>query len=104
MPTRSITEALSSQTQRVLTHRCDQGYFPGKLSSSALATAVTIRALMSIDGQRFSEEVHKSLGWLVDTQREDGSWGDTPISQGNISTTLICYSVIPDVAPYRVCR
>jgi len=100
----TITRAREAQKHFLLEQRCAEGYWQGRLSSSALATAVAIRALQSVDSQKYAETIEASLVWLKQTQLEDGSWGDTVRSKGNISTTLLCYSVIPDTDDFVTCR
>lgn len=63
------------------------GAWTGKLSPSALSTALALVALM--DDPCFEEQTRLSAAWLVTHQNKDGGWGDTPSSRSNISTTLI---------------
>ncbi len=64
------------------------GVWTGRLSSSALATALAVTALEDGDaGDR--ERTGAGVQWLVATINSDGGWGDTPQSPSNISTSLI---------------
>ncbi len=74
--------------------RNEAGFWSGKLSSSALAVAVSIVAL-KIGGDA-SDEVLINIGldWLLDHPNVDGGFGDTPESKSNVSTTLICFASI----------
>jgi squalene-hopene/tetraprenyl-beta-curcumene cyclase len=87
--------------ERLLAARGPGGHWQGRLSSSALATATAITALRLVD-TRLATTAHRSritagARWLVDTQRTDGSWGDTVISAGNLSTTLLCWAALAAV-------
>ena len=74
--------------------RNDRGYWTGYLSSSALATAVSIVAIR-LDGADGSEQkVQRGLHWLYLNVNQDGGFGDTPESESNISTSLLCYAAI----------
>jgi len=64
----------------------------GRLSSSALATATAVTALAVIDKGKYADLIAAGLGWLCRNVNEDGGWGDTEVSESNISTTLLCWS------------
>ena len=89
---------------RLLAARAPEGHWTGQLSSSALSTATAINALRLADaaaaGQpaRFSSLIRRGCDWLVATQLPDGSWGDTTVSKGNLSTTLLAWSSLAAVA------
>ena len=68
------------------------GTWTGHLSSSALSTAVAITALAVDDPVAHRELIEKGLAWLNHSRNDDGSWGDTPESPGNLSTTVLCWS------------
>ena len=76
---------------RLFAERKD-GTWEGQLSSSALSTAVGIFALAQFDQERFMLEIKSGLNWLVRNINDDGSYGDTPASPGNISTTLLTWA------------
>lgn len=89
---------IATKLQRVLNNAVDTllaelgpgGFWEGSLSASALSTAVACVAL-SQPGQTADKLlVDRGLTWLRKTILPDGSWGDTPESPGNISTTLLC--------------
>lgn len=90
-----IRAAQAAARAQLLGARCADGHWEGRLSSSALSTATAVMALelagneeldrrMIADGQR----------WLIANQNADGGWGDTILSDSNISTTLICWSAL----------
>ncbi len=68
------------------------GYWVGELSSSALAVAVSLTALYFDDPENNSSEIEKGLCWLSANVNDDGSFGDSPSSPGNVSTSLLVYA------------
>jgi hypothetical protein len=68
------------------------GFWTGRLSSSALGVAVSIAALHFYDPIENYSEIKKGLDWLCKNINADGSYGDTPESPGNISTSLLVYA------------
>jgi len=71
-----------------------EGYWTGRLSGSALATAVAIVALKTVNQRDDFPRITSGYDWLLKNINEDGSFGDTPESTGNVSTTLLCYAAI----------
>ncbi|WP_423126370.1 prenyltransferase/squalene oxidase repeat-containing protein [Gaoshiqia sp. Z1-71] len=69
-----------------------QGFWTGELSSSALGVAVAVAALHFHDAQANRDEIRKGLDWLQQNVNADGSFGDTPASPGNVSTSLLVYA------------
>lgn len=69
-----------------------EGNWEGRLSSSALAVAVSVAALYFHRREEHSEATDKGLRWLCDHMNADGSYGDTPQSPGNVSTSLLVYA------------
>jgi len=72
----------------------DQGFWSGKLSSSALATAVAIVAIKINNEKPDNDLILNGLDWIIKHQNEDGGFGDTPESASNVSTTLLSYAAI----------
>lgn len=70
------------------------GFWSGKLSSSALATAVSIVALKINGDNTDNQYVIAGLDWLINQINKDGGYGDTPESKSNVSTSLLCYASI----------
>lgn len=89
-----VSESLNQARASLLAERTNDGHWEGELSTSALSTATALVALGSVDPQRFTGEVKAAVKWLVDSQNEDGGWGDTVKSFSNISTTLLCWSAL----------
>jgi len=70
------------------------GFWTGKLSPSALSTAVALAAL-KIDGKSGNRQaIGDGLNWLFAHANPDGGFGDTPESRSNVSTSLLCYAAI----------
>lgn len=73
----------------LLAARNRDGVWEGRLSSSALATAVTIFALSQLDNDSHQIAIARGLHWLEATINDDGGWGDSPESPSNLTTTLL---------------
>jgi squalene-hopene/tetraprenyl-beta-curcumene cyclase len=90
-----LLKAYRTSLDTLLSERTSEGYWTGELSSSALATAIAVCALSSVQRSSQAENSYKSLisgglTWLADHQNSDGGWGDTAKSFSNISTTMLC--------------
>jgi squalene-hopene/tetraprenyl-beta-curcumene cyclase len=72
----------------------DTGFWRGKLSSSALATAVSIVALKLNGDNSDHLFVNNGLEWLLNHRNADGGFGDTPESKSNVSTSFLCFAAI----------
>ncbi len=70
------------------------GFWSGRLSSSALATAVSVVALKINADNSDNQYVINGLNWLLAHTNDDGGFGDTPESSSNVSTSLLCYAAI----------
>ena len=70
------------------------GFWSGRLSSSALATAVSVVALKIDADDSDNQHVKEGLNWLLTHINGDGGFGDTPQSSSNVSTSLLCYAAI----------
>lgn len=71
-----------------------EGYWEGRLSSSALGVAVAVAALHFDDAVQNAPEISKGILWLQKNINSDGSFGDTPESKGNVSTSLLVYAAL----------
>lgn len=70
------------------------GFWSGKLSSSALSTATAIVALKINDNIADEPLVRSGYNWLCSNINSDGGFGDTPGSESNVSTSLLCYAAL----------
>jgi squalene-hopene/tetraprenyl-beta-curcumene cyclase len=64
----------------------------GRLSSSAISTAVSVFALYLIDREKYAPEIEKGTQWLKATMTPEGSWGDSVESPSNMTATLLTYA------------
>jgi squalene-hopene/tetraprenyl-beta-curcumene cyclase len=69
-----------------------EGYWEGRLSSSALGVAVAVAAFYFDNPKLHTKEINSGLNWLRSNINTDGSFGDTPESPGNVSTSLLVYA------------
>ena len=89
-----LHKTLDVLTDTLLNSRAPQGHWRGLLSSSSLSTATAVFALSTVDKEKYKSLTSKGLNWLIDNQNQDGGWGDTVMSVSNISTTMLCWSVL----------
>ena len=68
------------------------GHWRGRLSSSALATALAAQAL-HLSGDD-AAAVQRCRRWLEAHANADGGWGDTPASPSNLPTTLLVHAAL----------
>jgi hypothetical protein len=83
----------------LLKEQNNEGFWEGKLSSSALSTAIAIVALKLGGKPGEAEKITNGYNWLAANVNEDGGFGDTPESQSNVSTSLICYAAVQYCQP-----
>ncbi len=88
----SIQETLSELSSLLLQKRNADGYWDGRLSSSALGVAVAVTALHFYDKDGNASSIDSGLNWLNQNINADGGFGDSPTSQSNVSTSLLCYA------------
>lgn len=87
-----LLKAQSLVVSRLLENREHNVRFTGKLSGSAVSTAVASMAL-----SLYSEDEDRlklAISWLVDNANQDGGWGDTTESPSNISAVLLARAAI----------
>ena len=85
----AVGEALD-RALAALTRGQQGDHWAGKLSSSALATAMSIAALYVVDPATHREAVESGRAWLFATQDRDGGWGDAVLDQPNVNATSLC--------------
>lgn len=86
-----MTEALSRQ---LIAKRSPGDIWRGRLSSSAISTAVAVFALYKTDPQRYDGLIRAGAAWLRSTMLPEGCWGDSPESRGNLTATLLSYAAL----------
>lgn len=80
--------------------RHGDGLWHGRLSSSAVSTAVAAFALETAVLHKNSYALEErdlvdiAVKWLADNQNRDGGWGDTPDSPSNLSATLLARAAL----------
>ena len=89
-----ILNSLNEVGKIVVKERNKEGFWTGRLSSSALGVAVAVAALHFDDARQNSLEIQKGIRWLQQNINSDGSYGDTPESPGNVSTSLLVYAAL----------
>jgi len=93
----ALERTLMALKERLARARNSPGLWEGRLSGSALATAVAVFALSLVDKPKYASLIEKGIDWLIDNQNADGGWGDTVRSISNISTTMLCWSALTAV-------
>lgn len=94
-----LDTVLDRTRTRLLSLRQPAGHWQGELSSSALSTATAVVALHGVDAAAHRPWIDAGTAWLAAHQNADGGWGDTTVSQSNLSTTLLCWSALRLAAP-----
>lgn len=90
----SIQESFSELSTLLLQKRNANGYWDGRLSSSALGVAVAVTALHFYDKREHASSIASGLNWLNQNINADGGFGDSPSSRSNVSTSLLCYASV----------
>jgi squalene-hopene/tetraprenyl-beta-curcumene cyclase len=89
-----LETAFANARAHLLSLRSTAAHWEGELSSSALSTATALVALHGVDATRHGAMIQAGARWLASHQNTDGGWGDTTLSQSNLSTTLLCWSAL----------
>ena len=87
-----LTQSLNSVRSRLVGSMAKDCCWKGRLSSSALSTATAITALSLVDKAKHKGLIAAGFEWLIANSNDDGGWGDTPVSESNISTTVLCWA------------
>jgi len=87
-----VKKAALQLEQTILSLRNEKGVWDGRLSSSALSTAVAVFALWKFNPESNQKHIDAGLNWLVENINSDGGYGDTIRSASNLSTSLLCWS------------
>ena len=86
-----IQAALDAARECLTGQLGDGGFWEGRLSSSALSTAVASFAL-ALAGDH--EPAQRGAQWLAEHANDDGGWGDTVDSPSNLATTLLSWAAV----------
>jgi squalene-hopene/tetraprenyl-beta-curcumene cyclase len=85
--------ALVSLHRLLMADYDSKGHWTGRLSSSALASALAVRALAEVDRQAHAAPIARGLDWVATHANPDGGWGDSPESPSNLTATVLCWAV-----------
>lgn len=84
-----IDRALAETSRHLVDRLTPGGWFEGRLSTSALSTALAVFALCRLENEADRPSVEGGLAWLAANTNDDGGFGDTTDSPSNLSTTLL---------------
>ncbi len=90
----AVASALHTVRDRLLERMHADGFWEGRLSSSALSTATAISALALADAAADTPRLRSGIAWLSAWQNADGGWGDTTDSPSNLATTLLAMAAL----------
>lgn len=91
--------ALEKAANRLRAARGPEGFWLGRLSSSALSTATATSALSLAAKPEDLPLRERGALWLARHQNSDGGWGDTTDSPSNLSTTLLGLATLKMAGP-----
>ncbi len=91
---RDLDQTHRELKRRLLAARHADGHWRGRLSSSALATAISVVAWQRADPHAHAREIQRGLDYLVSHGNADGGWGDSPCSPSNVTATLLCWCAL----------
>ena len=89
-----LAEAVGAVRDRLLQRMHADGFWEGRLSSSALSTATALSALALADDPGDADRIASGLAWLAGSQNADGGWGDTTDSPSNLATTVLAVAAM----------
>jgi squalene-hopene/tetraprenyl-beta-curcumene cyclase len=90
----NIKQTVKKLEDHLLSTRNENGIWDGRLSSSALSTAVASFGLWMYDKNANADFIRQGLLWLKNNINDDGGFGDSIKSESNLSTTLLCWSAL----------
>jgi len=74
---------------RLIARRGADELWRGRLSDSALATAVAVLALERAGDENDQQRISRAVHWLASNIHRDGGWGDCPAAPSNLTATLL---------------
>ena len=89
-----LEKQLAELTSQLIREQNSDGFWTGRLASSALSTAVALVVLKLDKESNNDTQIASGLQWLHDNVNEDGGYGDTPESASNVSSSLLCYAAL----------
>ncbi len=89
-----LAEVVGAVRDRLLQWMHADGFWEGRLSSSALSTATALSALALADDPGDTDRIASGLAWLAGSQNADGGWGDTTDSPSNLATTVLAVAAM----------
>ena len=87
-----LEQSLNTVRDHLVGSMANDCCWQGRLSSSALSTATAITSLSLVDKGKHKNLIDAGIEWLIANVNDDGGWGDTPVSESNISTTVLCWA------------
>ena len=94
MEKESLKDQFNYLCDCLLTEKNPDGFWSGRLSSSALSTATSMVALQIHGNSEDRPRIQSGYTWLKSNLNSDGGFGDTPGSESNVSTSLLCYAAV----------
>lgn len=92
MTDQRLANMISWLTTRLKEKQTPEGMWRGRLSSSAISTSVSLFALWMKDRGEYAPYIERGKTWLMQTMKEEGTWGDTIESPANMTATLLAYA------------
>jgi squalene-hopene/tetraprenyl-beta-curcumene cyclase len=93
-PALATATTFCAEVRTRLLGECAGGRWTGELAASALSTAIAVVALYRAGPVADRADIAAGVRWLVAHQNPDGSWGDTVLSRGNLSTTVVVWAAL----------
>lgn len=94
MQSEILEQQFTGLCSQLIREQNSNGFWTGRLASSALSTAVALVVLKLESGDANDARIILGLQWLHDNVNEDGGFGDTPESASNVSSSLLCYAAL----------
>ncbi len=86
--------AYETAREMLLARMKPEGFWEGRLSSSALSTATAVSAFSIAAPERCRPQIERGVTWLVKDQNGDGGWGDSPESPSNVPTSMLVQAAL----------